>query len=83
MQSQSSRQIPIINIHIFLPSPPFKCPTKLQMVKFRVQPVLVPMQIVHESEATVETLSHHINGKPERIGRVELMSEKGRHAQYD
>jgi hypothetical protein len=51
------------------------------MVKFKVRPVLIPMQTVHESEAVVETSSHHINGNPERTGRAELASDRGRHAQ--
>jgi hypothetical protein len=51
------------------------------MVKFRVWTILIPMHIVHESEAIVETSSHHINGKPERTDKEELVSDRGRHAQ--
>jgi hypothetical protein len=43
--------------------------------------VSIAMQTVHESEAAVETWSHRINGKPERTGREELASDRGRHAQ--
>jgi hypothetical protein len=37
------------------------------------------MQTVHESEAGVETSSHHINGKPKRTGREKLAYDRGRH----
>jgi hypothetical protein len=53
---------------------PSKRPTKLQMVKFRVWPVLIPMQTVHESEAAVETSSHPINGKHAERGRKGRLS---------
>jgi hypothetical protein len=38
------------------------------MVKFRVRPILIPMHTVHESEATIETSSHPINGKHAESG---------------